>query len=374
MKKFTAFFLACVLLFSAAACGKTSEPDKTPAPTRTAPTQDIQNQDVLTPAPSVPTPPEFPKKNPDSSVSVRFPLTVTDQAGRIVTIDQPPHRIASSYYISTSLLLSFGLKDKLVGIEAKANTRNIYRLAASQIIELPNMGTAKEFNTEACVAAKPEVVFLPMKLKKVADTLEELGIKAIVVNPENTELLIECISLVGNVTDSMDEAILLLETIDTFLSYTSDRVSTEASPRVYLAGNSDLLSTAGSRMYQDSLVTNAGGINVAAELSDTYWANVSYEQILAWNPEYIVLAADASYTIEDVLNNANLAACDAVKNKKVVKLPGDIEAWDSPVPGSFLGSIYLASVLHPDCISTEFYKDCVTGFYETFYGFTPANE
>ena len=31
-------------------------------------------------------------------------------------------------------------------------------------------------------------------------------------------------------------------------------------------------------------------------------------------------------------------------SKNVVKLPNDIEAWDSPVPGSFLGSIYIASV------------------------------
>ena len=60
------------------------------------------------------------------------------------------------------------------------------------------------------------------------------------------------------------------------------------------------------------------------------------------------------------------------KNKKVVKLPGDIEAWDSPVPASFLGSIYIASVLHPEKVTKDFYEECVTKFYESFYGFTPA--
>ena len=102
------------------------------------------------------------------------------------------------------------------------------------------------------------------------------------------------------------------------------------------------------------------------------WANVSYEQILAWNPDYIVIAADATYTVEDILNDANLAGCNAVKNKNVVKLPNDIEAWDSPVPGSFLGSIYIASVLHPEKVTKDFYETCVTKFYESFYGFTPA--
>ena len=79
-------------------------------------------------------------------------------------------------------------------------------------------------------------------------------------------------------------------------------------------------------MYQNTLLSNAGGKNAASELTDTYWANISYEQLLAWNPDYIIIAADATYSVDDVINDTNLANCNAVKNKKVVKLPGDIEA------------------------------------------------
>lgn len=307
-----------------------------------------------------------------NEIGVSYPLTVTDQAGRTVTFDKAPEKIASSYYISTSLLIALGLTDKLVGIEAKANTRNIYKLAAPSAVNLPNMGTAKEFNTEACVAAAPDVVFLPMKLKKAADTLDELGIKAVVVNPEDQSLLKECITLAGKITNTYGRATALNNSIDTFLTSTKNEVADEKAPSVYLAGNSSVLSTAGRHMYQDTLLTNAGGKNVASELTDTYWANVSYEQILAWNPEYIIIAADASYSVDDVLNDANLANCTAIKNKNVVKLPNDIEAWDSPVPGSFLGSIYIAHILYPDKITKDFYESCVTEFYKNFYGFTPS--
>ncbi len=151
-----------------------------------------------------------------NEIGVSYPLTVTDQAGRTVTFEKAPEKIASSYYISTSLLLALGLQDKLVGIEAKANTRNIYKLAAPAIVSLPNMGTAKEFNTEACVAAAPDVVFLPIKLKKTADTLESLGIKAIVVNPEDQSLLEECITLVGKITNNAGRAEALNNSIKTF--------------------------------------------------------------------------------------------------------------------------------------------------------------
>ena len=337
-KRLTALVLAVLMLISTVACGSSAANDST---TQAASTSAF---DVMS---------QF------SEVSTSYPLTVTDQAGRTVTFEKAPEKIASSYYISTSLLLALGLKDKLVGIEAKANTRNIYKLAAPSIVSLPNMGTAKEFNTEACVAAAPDVVFLPMKLKKAADTLESLGIKAVVVNPEDATLLKECITLVGKITNTIGRSDALNNSIDTFLADNKAKLAGENTPLVYLAGNSSVLSTAGSKMYQNTLLTNAGGKNAASELTDTYW-------------DYIIIAADATYSVDDVLNDANLADCNAVKNKKVVKLPGDIEAWDSPVPASFLGSIYIASVLHPEKVTKDFYEECVTKFYESFYGFTPA--
>ena len=41
--------------------------------------------------------------------------------------------------------------------------------------------------------------------------------------------------------------------------------------------------------------------------------------------------------------------------------------------GSFLGSVYLGSVLHPEQVSEQFYHDCADAFYTTYYGFTPAS-
>ena len=65
--------------------------------------------------------------------------------------------------------------------------------------------------------------------------------------------------------------------------------------------------------------------------------------------------------------------CTAVKEGHVYQLPHAIEAVDSPVPGSFLGSVYLGSVLHPEQVSEQFYHDCADAFYTTYYGFTPAS-
>lgn len=299
-----------------------------------------------------------------------FPLTLTDQAGREVTLDKQPETLVSGYYISSSILIALGQADKLVGIEAKAYKRNIYRLAAPELMDLPSVGSPKEFDLEGCAALKPDLIVLPLKLKEAAAALEELGLKALLINPENTEQLYEAIELLGKATGAEEQAAALLSANQQMQSDLSAMIGDTQAPSVYLGGNSSFLSTIGSGMYQNSLIENAGGVNVAKDIEDTYWVEISYEQLLAWNPEVIILAAEASYSAEDVLADSNLAQCDAVKNGRVYAMPKDIEAWDSPLPGSVLGSIWMAGVLHGDKVSSEYYENAVAAFYETYYGFT----
>ena len=302
--------------------------------------------------------------------NTQYPVTLTDQAGREVTIQEEPQRIVSGYYISTSALIALGLQDKLVGIEAKAAKRPIYQRSAPQLIDLPNVGTAKEFDLEGCAALEPDLVILPLKLKDAAKTLEDLGFPVLLVNPEDQAQLEEMISLIAAATNSQSSAQALLDFTAAQEVLLEKTLEGTRTPSVYLAGNSALLSTAGDAMYQSDMIRLAGGVNAAAELTDTYWVEISYEQLLAWDPDYILLASDAGYTAEDVLADPNLADCAAVKNGNVFKMPGKAEAWDSPVPSGILGAVWLANLLHPEAFTEEDCAEVIDEYYETFYGFT----
>lgn len=352
MKRLLSFLLAAAVALGAAGCAPAASTGTATAETPAA------SETEATASPE------------EAAPAAAFPVTVTDQAGRSVTIESDPQRIVSGYYISTSLLIALGQTDKLVGIEAKADTRPIYALSAPQLLELPNVGSAKEFDLEGCAALEPDLVILPLKLKDAAETLSGMGIPVILINPEDQELLTETISLVGTATGSSELADELLAFSDDEAAQLETLMADVERPTVYLAGNSDLLSTAGDAMYQSDMIRLAGGQNVAAEITDTYWAEVSYEQILAWDPEYIILASDASYTCEDVLNDEALASCTAVANGNVYQIPGDAEAWDSPVPSGILGSVWLASILHPEVMSTEDANAVMGNYYDTFYHFT----
>ena len=306
-----------------------------------------------------------------SSTAVsHYPVTVTDQAGREVTITKEPQRLISSYYITTSLLMALDLDERLVGVEDNAGLRPIYSLSNPKILELPSIGTAKELDLEACAALAPDLAILPMKVRDSVEDLEALGITVLLVNPESQELLIEMIQLVATATNTEEKAEALMGFIEIQENYLTEILSGADMPSVYLASNSSFLSTAGDSMYQSDMIRLAGGRNVAGEIEDTYWAQIDYEQLLAWDPEYIILPSSAKYTVADVMEDPNLSGCRAVVNGNVYQIPGDVESWDSPVPGSILGAFWLANILHPEKMTHTDYLEIMNEYYETFYHFT----
>lgn len=309
------------------------------------------------------------ESNTGDASALEEAVTVVDHLGRTVTIEEKPERIVSGYYISTSALISLGLEDKIVGIEAKADTRPIYSLAAPELLELPNVGTAKEFDLEGCIALEPDLVILPVKLKDQINTLENMGVTVIGVNPENQELLEEMILMIAELTGAEDYENLLKyyeeKEEEILLSY----AHSSNTPKVYLGGNSNFLSTATKNMYQNDLIESSGGYNVASNIDDTYWVNISYEQLIEYNPDYIIIAPESTYTKDEVLSDINLEGITAMEDNNVYEMPDEIEAWDSPVPSSILGKMWLTSILHEDEYPYAKFVDEVYDFYKEFYGF-----
>ena len=334
MKKWISMLLAVALALSAVAC---SRPGKTDAP---------------------------------DSQALAYPVTVTDHAGRQVVIEKEPQKIVSCYYITSSLLMALGLEDKMVGIEDNPEFRPIYGLSAPHLLELPWVGTAKVLDVEGCAALEPDLVILPLRQKESAEILESLGMDVLLVNPESQTLLTEMIQMVASATNTQDKGDELIAFLDKQEAKLNQILAGVAAPRVYMASNSNMLATAGDGMYQSDMIRLAGGANVAAEIEDTYWAEIDYEQLLVWDPEYIILASSAKYTAEDVLQDPNLAGCTAVVNGNVYQIPCDAESWDSPVPSSILGALWLANILHPEKLTDTDCAAIMDEYYETFYHFT----
>jgi len=296
-------------------------------------------------------------------------ITLTDQAGRTVVLEKKTERVVSCYYVTTYAMLSLGLKDNLVGIEKKAETRPIYQMVDATLLDLPVVGSLKEINVEKIASLNPDLVILPQKLTDSAEALEELGIKTIIVNPETDANLKEMLRLIG-------KACGVEETAERLIAFENEKLSgfepTGEKATVLFCGNSSYLTAAPSGMYQNDLIGLAGGINAFGETKETYWTEISYETVLKLDPDYVIIPAGADYTADELLGDGALAGLRAVKEVKVFSVPSDFEEWDSPIPSGVLGVLWLRTVLHPSDYTKDSFRKDVTEFYETFYHFTPG--
>ena len=91
MKRWIAMLLAWSMALSLAACTKPQEKGK----------ETVSEADA---AQETTTEAEEP--------AAYYPVTVTDQAGREVVIEEEPQKLVSGYYISTSLMIALELDDK----------------------------------------------------------------------------------------------------------------------------------------------------------------------------------------------------------------------------------------------------------------------
>ena len=306
---------------------------------------------------------------PPESDDPKSPLTVIDQAGRAVTVEAPVERIVSGFYISSSTVIALGAADRLVGIEARAEARPIYALAAPELLELPNVGTARDFNLEACLELRPDLVILPYRLRDVADILEEMGVPAILVNPESLTEMRDMITLIGQAIGAYDAAASLNSWLENAIADIQFRTVVLSSwpPVVYITGTGSWLTTSSSDMFQARLIELAGGVNASSDIDGRGRVDVSYEQLLAMNPDVIIIPPEADFDIEDILTDPPLAGLAAVRNRRVYKMPAAFEAWDSPVPSSILGAKWLLNVLHENILSHQELQQAAADFYKEFF-------
>lgn len=325
-------------------------------------------------APSAPTAETASPEPSETEPAQPGPITVTDQAGREVTLEAPAEKIVSCYYLVTASLLTLGQKDKIVGIEMKAGSRELYKLCAPDFLDLPGVGSGKETNVEAIAALEPDLVLLPKKQLEAAETLTGLGIPTAVVEPETYESFCALLNMLGELCGCEDEASELTTYYDGVVDRVTGLTKDVEKPAVYLAGEASWLRTCAGGMYQREMIEMAGGSCVSQDIEGRTWADVSAEQLAAWDPEVIFAVQYAEYTLDDIRNDGALAGIKAVAEDRLYTVPSEIEAWDYPQPSSILGLLWMTHILHPDLVSEEDYVKEAQQFYQTYFGIEVTRE
>lgn len=306
---------------------------------------------------------------------------ITDMAGRKVTV--PAAEDIESVFSTgpvAAIFMYMVAPDKLLGWNYELNDVE-KSIILEKYHDLPNFGMGDAINYEAVIAANPTIALNCGKINDAmvsdCDTLSKsLGIPVIAVDNElnNSAEAFRFMGELLGVEDHAEELAEYSKKIFTDIASLAD-IPEDEKVSVYFGNGEDSLETAPRGSQHAQILDAVNVTNVAdLELGDGSRVQISAEQLLAWNPDVIVVngepKADKSgnSAAEDILSNPDYASLKAVQDNKVYGTPNAPFSWvDRPAgPNRLIGMRWLSAVVYPEYIKCDVNEE-IREFFNLFY-------
>ena len=274
--------------------------------------------------------------------------TTVNSCNRTVSFDSPPKRAISNDVNLTEMMLVLGLADHMVGYTGISGWKTLDEEMRANVKQLPEL-SSKYPTKEVIVGANADFFFAGwnygMKVggEVTPETLEPFGVKVYELTESCTHIMkkgkasiddmyADLLNL-GAIFDVEDTAKNLVNNYKAELKSFKDDLETGEPVRafVYDSGE-DTPFTAGLYAMPTALIEAAGGVNVMNGFEKS-WGTVTWEEVVAQNPEVIVIVNYGSVTAEQkrafMMSNPAFANIAAVKNDRFVTLEY-VEATPGP--------------------------------------------
>ena len=301
---------------------------------------------------------------------------ITDQVGRKVEIPVDIERVAAFHMYAAKIMYSLGQGDKLIHKAIYHPEATILAKLDEEFAALPNINTGdhKQTGSEPVLNIGPQIVFSYAAFDTAEiEQFEEAGLVPIGVKGETLEDTYETIALLGDIFNCKKEAKEYTEFIKSKYKYVDDRtkkLDESEKPVVLITGPKSIYTVATGEMLQNEMIEMGGGINPARGLKGR-WAEISPEQLVTWNPDYIFLGSSfGNTTKEEIYNDPAFATISAVKNKRIYIFPSNIGWWDFPLPQAMLGMVWTAKKINPDLFKDMDVEEIADEYYMRCFGYS----
>ncbi len=237
----------------------------------------------------------------------------------------------------TELFVALGLEDYIVGTTLSNHSRgplpeyeDIYR----DIPEL-NHGSATR---EAVISSGADFIYgIDWEFGDGAldeKELAEYGFTVYINKATTLEAQYQEILDIGEIFDVEETAVAYIAEQKKRIQAVQDEIAGQDIPNVlvYDSGSDGIFTCSGSN-FESLLIEMAGGKNLFDDLNDKQWVTVSYEEVIARNPDVILIHDYDSPSVEEkiaeIKANDMLAQLDCVKNERFAVI-----TLESVLPGS----------------------------------------
>lgn len=274
--------------------------------------------------------------------------TTVESCNRTVSFDAPPKRAISNDVNLTEMMLVLGLADHMVGYTGISGWKTLDEEMRANVKQLPEL-SSKYPTKEVIVGANADFFFAGwnygMKVggEVTPETLEPFGVKVYELTESCTHIMkkgkasiddmyADLLNL-GSIFNVEDRAKNLVNDYKAELKSFKSNLETGEPVRafVYDSGE-DTPFTAGLYAMPTALIEAAGGVNVMNGFEKS-WGTVTWEEVVAQNPEVIIIVNYGSVTADQkrafMMSNPAFANIEAVKNDRFVTLEY-VEATPGP--------------------------------------------
>jgi len=281
---------------------------------------------------------------PATVLATTYPLTLTDDLGREVTIEALPERIISLAPSNTEILFALDLGDRVVGVTDFCDY-------PPEALEKEKIGGPHTPSIEDIVALEPDLILAAsINPIEVVDTLEGMGFTVFGIESTDLDDILNDINTVGIITDKEAEANALIDDMQSKIDAVTAEIEGLApgeKPRVFHICWHDPIWTSGLGTFIHDLLEKAGGVNIFDDLEG--YNSVNLEAVIARDPEVIIVTAmggTGSGTWGWVNTESRLEDVSARVNGRVYFAESN---WvERAGPRIVLGLEQLAKYIHPD--------------------------
>ena len=297
--------------------------------------------------------------------------TVTDDAGNRVEVPDIANRIADGWFAHHSLLMTLGAGDRIVATVNHPRDRPwMFKIQPSlnQALQTPG----HEFSSEALVLRHVDVIFVA-KNDPAANSYRQAGIPVVMMGftdfPSMERSMLTTAEVVGTPL-ALQRAEEYNRYLNRQIAVVRDKTRTltlQQRPTVLHIQSLHPLKVDGRNTLINTWITLAGGRNVA-ESVDGNMKEITPEEVLAWQPDYIILDAGAG-TLAQSPYRGLFSQLRAVKLNHVVRNPSGVFPWDRYGTEVALQILWAARLFHPDLFPDVNMVRQTRDFYRQFFDY-----
>ena len=300
--------------------------------------------------------------------------TVTDSTGAEITIPYKVERVAPQIGAMAHMTAVLGCADRLV-CTAFGDTNAYFNQVFPAYQEANSRGLTTG-NVEDIIGSGAQVAYGPIRDQSIIDQLNAAGIAVVKLDSFSTVEQMkgnirEIAKILGGDAPAIAEAFCeyYQGNIDYVSEKTADVAEGEKIRALMLNYRAGALSTINAEDICSVYMTEAGGINVAAEsgaTGTTPGTSISSEDVIRWNPDIIFTHNKSGK--DQILAEPTFQTIPAVQNGKVYIVPTGTYLWSVRSAEGSLMPLWLAKMMYPDIFTDLDLEQEVRDFYKTFHG------